>query len=152
MWLWLGAGLLLAQAPGAPPPAASRAFAATLPALVGEVSGWEVVTGEFETTADRGSYRFYVSPTRGALYQLMRYRVEVLNAENAEERQRGMAERVVFVPRPGVREPMLCWERLAGAEAGWREVAAGTAAYALEMRVLMRVLGVHRAARVPTTP
>ena len=147
MWLWVVAGLLLASAPGVAAPSGSGAFAATLPTTVGDVSGWEVVTGEFETVAERGSYRFYVSPPHGALYRLMRYRVELRNAESPEERQRGMAERVAFIPRPGVREPMLCWERLAGAEPRWREVAAGTAAYSLEMRVLMRVLGAHRAAR-----
>ena len=152
MWLWLAAGVLLAHAPGASAAGASGAFAATLPATVGDVSGWEVVIGEFETTTERGSYRFYVSPTHGALYRLMRYRVELRNAESPEERQRGMAERVAFIPRPGVREPMLCWERLAGAEPGWREVAAGTAAYVLEMRVLMRVLGAHSAARRNPSP
>jgi hypothetical protein len=151
MWLWLAAGLLLAHAPGVPAASGSAVFAATLPASVGDVSSWEVVTGEFETTADRGSYRLYVSPTHSALYRLMRYRVELRNAESPEERQRGIAERVAFIPRPGVREPMLCWERLAGAEPGWREVAAGTAAYVLEMRVLMRVLGAHRTARLPST-
>ena len=60
---------------------------------------------------------------------------------------------MAFIPRPGVREPMLCWERLAGTAPVWRAVAAGTAAYVLEMQVLMRVLAVHRAAQLPpSTP
>jgi hypothetical protein len=152
VWPWLAAGLLLAagqeraplSSPGVGP------FAQTLPAAVGDVSGWEVVTGEFETTAERGSYAFYVSPTRKALYQLMRYRVELRNPEGPEERRRGGAERVAFVPRPGVREPMLCWERSTGAEPAWRVVASESPAYLLEMRVLMRVLAVHRTARLAT--
>ena len=155
MWPWLAAGLLLAgvqQVAPSPEPGVGP-LAATLPGAVGDVSGWEVVTGEFETTAERGSYAFYISPTRRALYQLMRYRVELRNPESPEERKRGRAERVAFIPRPGVREPMLCWERVAGPEPAWREVAAETPAYVLEMRVLMRVLAVHRTARIaPHTP
>ena len=153
MWLWLAAGVLFADAPVVASSTVSGLYATTLPAPVGDVSSWSIVTGEFETSGERGSYLFYVNPTRGALYQLMRYRVELRQAESAEERQRGTAERVAFIPRPGVREPMLCWERLAGTAPVWREVAAGTAAYVLEMQVLMRVLAAHRAARLPpSTP
>lgn len=154
MWLWLAAGLLLADAHGvAPPGGVTGLFAAALPAAVVDVSGWQVVTGQFETSVERGSYAFYVSPTRGALYQLMRYRVELRNAQSREARERGMAERVAFIPRPGVREPMLCWERVAGVEPAWREVTAGTPAYVLEMGVLMRVIAAHRAARTsPPSP
>lgn len=153
MWLWLAAGVLFADAPVVASSTVSGLYATTLPAPVGDVSSWSIVTGEFETSGERGSYLFYVNPTRGALYQLMRYRVELRQAESAEERQRGTAERVAFIPRPGVREPMLCWERLAGTAPVWRAVAAGTAAYVLEMQVLMRVLAVHRAAQLPpSTP
>lgn len=155
MWPWVAAGLLLAGGPqGGRPATGIEPFAPALPAAVGDVSSWTVVTGEFETTAERGSYAFYVSPTRSALYQLMRYRVELRQPQSPEERGRGRAERVAFIPRPGVREPMLCWERLAGVEPAWREVAPETPPYLLEMRVLMRVLAVHgavrRAAPTPT--
>ena len=115
---------------------------------MGDVSSWTVVSGSFETDAQRGSYRLYVNPARSALYQLMRYQVELRTPESPEERRRGTAERVAFIPRPGVPEPMLCWERLARAEPAWHEVAAGTPEYVLEMNVLMRVLGAHRAARL----
>ena len=154
MWPWLAAGLLLAAGQEGAPPLGPGAgpFAPTLPAAVSDVSGWDIVTGEFETTAERGSYIFYVNPARKALYQLMRYRVELRNPESPEERRRGWAERVAFIPRPGVREPMLCWERLVGAEPAWREVPSETPAYVLEMRVLMRVLAVHRTARLATPP
>jgi hypothetical protein len=153
VWLWLAAGLVLGGDPQAPqaPAAPSNAFAPTLPAAVGDVSAWEIVTGEFETTGERGSYAFYISPTHRALYRLMRYRIELREPVGPEERRRGRAERVAYVPRPGVREPMLCWERLAGVETSWRVVAPDTPAYALEMRVLIRVLAVHGALRRSTT-
>lgn len=146
VWPWLAAGALVAGSGAVP-------FEASLPRAIGDVSRWEVVTGEFETTAMRGEYAFYVNPARGALYQLMRYRVELIGAGNAEERARGSDERVAYVAHPGVREAMLCWQRQPGAEPFWREVPAGTPAYSLEMRVLMHVLAAHRAARLaPATP
>jgi hypothetical protein len=150
MWRWLATGLLLAGATGGGDRDVSARFAPTLPAEVGDVSGWEVVSGQYETTVERGSYLFYVNPLRGAIYQLMRYRVELRAVASPEEQGRGGAERVAFIPRPGVHEPMLCWERTAGAEPAWREVGAGTAAYLLEMKVLMHVLAAHRAARDAT--
>src|SRR5262249_40615898 len=119
---------------------------------VGDVSGWEVITGSFETDMARGSYLLYVNPARSGLYQLMRYRVELRTPATPEERNRGAGERVAFIPRPGVREPVLCWERLAGDAPPWREVAPGTAEYFMEMSVLIRVLAVHWAARTATPP
>ena len=143
---WLTTGLfLVASAAGALAQDAAD-FAPTLPPGVADVSAWQVVTGSFETTAARGTYLFYVNPARSGLYQLMRYRVELRAAATPEERDRSSAERVAFIPRPEVREPMLCWERTAGDAAAWKAVSAGTSEYNLEMRVLMRVLAVHRTA------
>ena len=152
MWRWLATSLLLAGAPGGAEPDVSALFATTLPPTVGDVNRWLVVTGSFETERARGSYMLYVNPARSALYQLMRYRVELRAPVGPEESQRSSAERVAFIPRPGVREPMLCWEWLAGAEPAWREVSAGTPEYLMEMSVLMRVLAVHRAARETMPP
>jgi hypothetical protein len=48
---------------------------------------------------------------------------------------------------------MALWERAPpGARPAWLEVAAGTDAYRLEMGVLMRVLGIHRAAPSTEVP
>ena len=145
---WLATGLLLAGTAGAALAQQPTAdFAPTLPPGVVDVSQWQVVTGSFETTAARGSYLFYVNPARSGLYQLMRYHVELRTAATPEERARSSAERVAFIARPGVQEPMLCWERTAGDAPDWRALAAGTSEYNLEMSVLMRVLAVHRAVR-----
>jgi hypothetical protein len=135
------AGPVLAQDAGA-------SFAPELPEGVGDVTGWEIVTGEFETKTARGEYRFYVNPARAAMYQLMRYRVELLDATGAPAGGRSSAERVAFVRRPGTRELIACWEKqVPGLTPTWRRVDAGTEAYRLEMSVLMNVIAVHRAVR-----
>jgi hypothetical protein len=124
-------------------------FAAVLPPGIVDVTGWEVVSGEFETARARGAYRFYVNPRLQAIYQLMRYQVQLLAPASDLERSRSSAERVVFVRRPGSREPLLCWEREPpGSRPAWREVRPGTDEYQLEMAMVMRVLEVHRAARL----
>lgn len=151
MGRWLITLLLVGAATSPPGQDDTATFAATLPGAVGDVSRWQQVIGSFETQTERGSYMLYVNPARSALYQLMRYRVELRSSKSPQEQQRGVAERVAFIARPGVREPMLCWERLAGAAPAWREIAAGTGEYVLEMNVLMRVLVAHRAAR-PAAP
>ena len=146
MRLRLLAALLLLGALRATAQGGTGAFAATLPDGIGDVSRWQLVSGDFDTSSARGEYRFYVNPARPAMYQLMRYRVQLLEGASGEEVRRGGAERVAFIRQPGVREPMALWERgPAGADPAWLEVAAGTNAYRLEMGVLIRVLGVHGA-------
>jgi hypothetical protein len=144
--------MLLAGTSGAVPADGPERFAPTLPQGVGDVSDWGVENGLFETETTRGAYRFYVNPQRSAMYQLMRWRVELRDATSPEELQRGIAERVAFIRRPGVREPMHCWERMPGETTVWREVAPGTGEYKLEMNVLMRVLAAHRASQRAPSP
>jgi hypothetical protein len=143
--------LLAAVVAGAAPAAAQEAgpaYAPSLPDGVGDVSRWELVTGEFETATARGSYRFYVNPARRAMYQLMRYRVDILEPWPAVRERHGDAERVAFVRLPGSREPMLFWARHPpGTDPAWRAIAADSDEYRAELGVLMAVLGVHRAAR-----
>jgi hypothetical protein len=152
MWRWLAVGLLLAGAPGAAATDESAPFASPLPPSVGDISGWTIVSGEFQSGTARGDYRLYVNPQRQALYQLMRYRVELLVATSPQERGRGGEERVAFIRRPGVREPMNCWTRVPGDGAAWREVSAGTDEYLLEMSVVMHLLAAHRTARDAPVP
>ena len=143
---WLVVGFLLLG----PALASSQdvaTFAVVLPEGVADVGGWEIVSGEFETTTARGAYRFHVNPRRQALYQVMRYRVELLTPSTSLQRGRGLGERLAFVRRPGTAEPLKCWERKpAGTVPPWRELEAGTDEYKLEMALLMQVLAVHRAA------
>jgi hypothetical protein len=145
MWRWLATGLLLAGAARAGAADGSALFAPTLPDSVGDVSRWAIESGQLESQTESGAYRLYVNPQRLAMYQLMRYRVELRVATSPEEQRRGSAERVAFIRRPGVREPMVCWERLPGEVTAWRMLTANTAEYRLEMSVLMRVLAAHRA-------
>jgi hypothetical protein len=126
---------------------APTTFAETLPPAIADVSRWELVSGDFETAGLRGGYRFYVNPARPAMYQVMRYRVQrLVRGADGPHAVLG-AERAVFVRRPGVREPVECWERQApGSATEWRALVPGTAEYRTEMLVLTQVLAVHRAA------
>jgi hypothetical protein len=152
MRLTRAAGLLLLAAARAPGHEPDAGFAPTLPAAVGDVSDWEVVTGDFETAQIRGSYRLYVNPVRLAMYQLMRYQVEVLGPASGEYR-RASGERVAFVRHPGTTEPMLLWARDAAvAGTSWRSVTPDQDEYRAELGILMRVLAIHRAVRVGTAP
>jgi hypothetical protein len=141
----VAAVLLLVVATGLEAVEPPAGFAPSLPPDVGDVSRWEVVAGEFEATRMRGSYRFYVNPARQAMYQLMRYRVELLDP--APGGARGAAERVAFVRRPGAREPMLIWVREGGGPGGWRALTADTDEYKIEVGMVLGLLAVNRAAR-----
>lgn len=119
---------------------AGTVFPPGLPVEVGDVSTWQVVGGDLDLPALHGGYRFYVNPSRQALYQLMRYRATNRSAPLGPER-------VAFVRNPGSREPMLCWERQAiGTIPEWRPLVPGTQEYVDAMRTLMRVIAFHRAA------
>lgn len=144
---------LLVAATARPATPEGAAFSPRLPVRVGDVSGWQIVTGDFETGIARGAYRLYVNPSRAAMYQLVRYRVEILRPWPAVEDRRGDVERVAFVARPGVREPLLLWVLLPpGGQSSWRTVAADTDEYRAEIGVLMAVLQVHAAARAAPEP
>jgi hypothetical protein len=118
-------------------------FASTMPDGVADVSGWEQVSGDFDTPGFRGDYRFYVNPRLQALYQVMRYHTSTSLAPGEPLG----AERVAFVRRPGTPEPMACWERQPrGAVPQWRKLEPGSSEYVAEMQTLMRVIAMHRAA------
>jgi hypothetical protein len=150
---WLIVALVLLGLAPASPQDVTHRFSAVLPEGVDDISGWETVSGEFQTPVARGAYRFHINPRRPALYQVMRYRVELLAPSNPIEKERIASERFAFVRRPGTTEPIKCWELQApGADPRWRELRAGTAQYQLEMAMLMQVLAVHRAARFSAGP
>jgi hypothetical protein len=150
---WALVGVLMAFLPPGEGRDVEAPFAAALPEAVVDVSGWETVGGEFETPGARGAYLFHVNPRRQAIYQVMRYRVELLLPASDLQRRRGSDERVAFVRNPGTREPLLCWQRDSERPVpSWRALASGTDEYTLEMGVLMEVLAVHRAAQRAASP
>jgi hypothetical protein len=152
MRLTVAAALLLTAVARAAAQDPEPGFATTLPDAVGDVSAWEAITGDFEAARMRGSYVFYVNPARQAMYQLMRYRVELLGQADGDPR-RAPGERVAFVRNPGAHEPMLIWARDGtGAQPAWRLLTSGTDEYKSEVGVLMGVIAVHRAARAGASP
>jgi hypothetical protein len=145
---WRALGLLLLGVTTAAGQGGGLAFAPDLPAGVGDVAGWQVITGSFETAAAEGAYRLYVGPRHQAIYRLMRYEVRLLSPATEVARRRMPGERVAFIRHVGEREPMVFWQRQAeGIRPAWREIPVESAEYRLEIEVLLGVLAVHRAAR-----
>lgn len=142
-------GLVLLSAAGsAETEELDPAFARQLPVEVGDVSAFEVVSGDFANATASGRYRFYVNPLFQGLYQVMRYRVRF-----TIDGQTAPTEKVVWNRQPGQREPLLVWERSAtGEPVRWRSITPGTEEYVIEMGRLMQVLSAHGAARTLPLP
>lgn len=143
----LSAALLFLAASSLPAGEAGAGFAPTLPPGIADVSGWETVAGQVDSTQVRGGFIFYVNPSFGAIYQVMRYRVQLVAPIGNLEEHRASTERVVYVRHPGLREPLQCWAATSpGTGPTWREIAPGSDEYRMEMFTLTRVLAVHRKA------
>jgi hypothetical protein len=130
--------------------AAGGDFAARMPEVVTDVSSWELVAGEFMTSRLTGTYRFYVNPRYQGLYQLMRYRARFSSPRSEGERGYRATEKLVYYEHPGRREPLLCFENMAGiAEEAphWRQMRPGDVEYILEMGMVMQVLAAQQQAR-----
>lgn len=121
-------------------------FAATLPAGLPSMQGWEKITGEvvLDNPRLRVQYEFFVNPVRPGLYELIRYRVTLpdgpagagdyppLEKLQWQAGQRDL-RRFECGPRP---EP--------GAPCQWRELVQGSAEYHREVSVILWLYGVHR--------
>ena len=152
----LAAGLLLlggAAGPGSDVPlfedirATELAPLAEVPGELGDLSAHEVVTGAFLHSLGSGRYRFLVNPRLQALYQVMQYRMSVVDDPGTP------AEKVVWNSHPGAREPLVVFERMTGpGPARWRRLAPGTLEYNNEMWRVMRVLGEHGVLRRDVSP
>jgi len=135
--------VLLGAAGSAEAPEPDPGFARELPAEMGDVSTFETVSGVFTSASASGRYRFYVNPLFQALYQVMRYRVRfTVDGEQAP------TEKVVWNRRPGQREPLVVWARVATeGPTRWRSITPGTDEYLIEMGRLMQVLSAQGTAR-----
>jgi len=123
------AGLLLATASGV----AAADFIAPPPHPIAGFANYEVFQGEVASPRLKAGYRFYVDPSRAALFTVMRYRVRAMGAEATP------TEKFVWNERPGV--PLRCFEWTEAGEGGaWRELGAGGADYLREMATLRQVL------------
>jgi hypothetical protein len=141
----LSAALLLLAASSAPTGEGGAGFAPTLPPGIVDVSGWETVAGHVDGAQLRGGFLFYVNPSLAGIYQVMRYRVQLLAPTGDLEEHRASTERVAYVRHPGLREPLLCWAAAPpGVDPSWRTIAPGSDEYRMEMLTLIRVLALHR--------
>ena len=140
--------VLLGAAGSAETPELDPAFARQLPVEMGDLSTFEVVSGDFANAAAAGRYRFYVNPLFQGLYQVMRYRVHF-----TVDGQAAPTEKVVWNRQPGQRVPLLVWARVAtGEPVRWRSITPGTEEYVIEMGRLMQVLFAQGAARTRPLP
>ena len=153
MRLRLAAVLLLLGALRAAAQGETDAFAPALPDGIEDVSRWQIMTGDFDTLGARGEYRLYVNPARSAMYQLMRYRVRAPRGRN--DRRAGTRGRRArgLRPAPRIPQPMALWERAPPepARPGSRS-QPGPTRTTWRWESLMRVLGIHRAARSTEAP
>ncbi len=142
-------GLVLLGAAGSvETPEADPAFARQLPVEMGDVSAFEVVSGDLANATASGRYRFYVNPLFPGLYQVMRHRVRL-----TIDGQAAPGEKVVGNRQPGQGEPLRVWARIETAEpVRWGSITPGTEEYLIEVGRLMQVLSAHRAARTLPLP
>jgi hypothetical protein len=123
-------------------------FSPELPREVGDVSGWERISGDVLTTEVSARYVLYVNPERLGLYQVIRYRIVPAAPTTAPQWSRSRYEKLVFNQRPG-RAPLRCFERIHDAvdlDPHWRELRHGTPEYIWEMRLVMLLMELHRQA------
>ena len=69
----LSLGVFLLAVGAAAPPLAG--FTTELPAALEDISGWQRIAGDADTSEVTARYLLYVNPLRGALYQVIRYRM-----------------------------------------------------------------------------
>jgi hypothetical protein len=121
-------------------------FAATLPAGLPSMQGWEKITGEvtLDNPRLRVQYEFYVNPVRPALYELIRYRVTVPDRPAGAEDYPPLEKLQWQAGQQDLRR----FECAPGAELGspcrWRELVQGSEEYHREVPVILWLYGVHR--------
>lgn len=123
-------------------PGSAESLSQSLPDGVpdGRALGWERVTGEIETSAERVNYEFYVNPARGAIYETVRYLVAPLPAAGQPP-----TEKLIWNARPGMGEKPHCFVLELRR---WRTLETGTPEYGAEMGTAIHVFGPHRRARL----
>jgi hypothetical protein len=129
-------------------------FAATLPAGLPSLRGFERITGDVELQSPRlrVEYEFYVNPRRPGVYELVRYRVtlppgspDALDYPRVEKLQWHATTNVMrrFECDPAADPASPC---------RWRELAQGSREYHREVPVILWLYGLHLRgdqARVP---
>jgi hypothetical protein len=119
-----------------------------------ELAAWERADGEAEDGEYVVVYALYVNPLRPGLYEVTRFRVDRLQGRpGAWTRRAKDTEKLLWNARPGTREPLVCYERVARRgwrtlwlrRWAWRRLAPGTAEYRSAMFTALRVYGLHRA-------
>lgn len=118
------------------------------------LAAWERTDGLAEEGDWAVVYSLYVNPLRPGLYEVTRFRVDRLERRpGAVTRRRAETEKLLWNARPGMREPLVCYERaphrgwrtLWLRRWKWRRLAPGTPGYQGAMFTALRVYDLHRA-------
>jgi hypothetical protein len=136
-------------------PLSASALSLKLPDTLPDVSDWQDINGEFTLPRVEARYDFYVNPVRGAIYQMMHYRVRFLKPVFKAEWSYPPSDKLVWNDRPGEHIPLRMFERLEAtpeAAARWRELPQDSAEYKTELLVGAQLLAVHRAIRLGEEP
>jgi hypothetical protein len=120
-------------------PAVAATLSASLPPGVpdGAALGWEHVTGDVVAHGEGAIYEFYVNPARGAIYEVVRYRLT--RGGHTEE------EKLVWNRLPRGKGPTCFTHESNGT---WRQLHDGSQEYKDEMTTTIRVYMLHRRARL----
>ena len=138
--------LILVAAP-TPARVSPRRSRRPCPRQIVDVTGWETIVGELETPTARGAYVFAWPGDHQAIYQVMRYRVELLSPATEGQRNGRAPSALRLSASQGPVSRCCVGADPTGAAPAWRALVAGSDEYKLEMAMLIQVIGVHRAAR-----
>lgn len=126
------------------PPPQGRQFTRTLPEEMPSLEGWEKITGEAELDNPRMAvhYEFYVNPGHRALYEVVRYRIELEGSVAGEDGYQP-TERLQWQAGEKILRRFECQEGAEG-PCHWREIEVGSLEYDRETGVILWLYGLHR--------
>lgn len=113
---------------------------------VADVSAWQHVQGDIETTELRVVYALSTSPARPGLYALTRYRLTHKGSPRLgpDANDRTESEKLIWNSQPGSRVPLRCFAR--AADGSWRTLAPDSPEFKQEMGNAIAVYMLHRRA------
>ena len=138
--LWLLAAALL----GGGACSSSRAFSTGLPSDLPSLEGWEMNEAHGKMANPRGiiEYQLFVRPGRGAVYEVIRYRMTFANADEGLRAGLSANERLQWDLNG---RTLRRFELMPSAQgARWEELTAGSDRFTRETGVILGLLGLHR--------
>jgi hypothetical protein len=129
---------------GAACASSSYAFSYRLPAELPSLEGWEKNEAQGDLANPRGviDYQLFVRPGRGAVYEVIRYRMTFADADEGARRGFNPNERLQWDLNGHTLRRFELVPTAQGAR--WEELTAGSERYSRETGVILSLLGLHR--------